>query len=280
MKKNLKSQARVKSEHQGLWVYCIRPLTVRAPKNKISGIQSGTKVYSLPFKDIEALVSHLDTNQFNEKHLRKKLENDRKWTERSIKLHHQVIVKAGNLGAVVPMKFGTLFKTKKGLEAMLKKYYRKFKNLLEYLKDKQEWGLKVYLDSKKFVEQLKKKDRELRQFEKRKTEIPEGMRWYLDRKIDKVINQKLDNQIEEYLAEILEELKQYAEKIVINTPLPKELTGRDKDMVLNSACLIKKKQRKSFKKVLEKIFKEFYKSGFELEMTGPWPPYNFVKIKK
>lgn len=273
----------------GVWVYCIRRVDARALKNpapeqvrygagKISGIQPGTKVYAVAYKDIEAVVSEVDIRQFGEKEILEKLERDTKWTERSVKLHHDIIVTASGDETAIPLKFGTIFRTRKNLEAMLKKSYRKFKTLLNQLKGKEEWGVKVYLDKQKFVEEVKEEDEEIRQFEKRKVKAPEGMKWYADRKIDEVIRKKFGDAVEKYLSKIVEELEWQAEKVVINESTPKEVTGRE--MVLSSACLIKKEAVESFKEKMGKFFEDLGEIGFSAEITGPWPPYNFVEIKK
>lgn len=276
MKGSPEHQASIQSK--GFWVYCIRRAVARTLKNKIGGIQSGTEVYATVLKDIEAVVSEVDLHQFGEKEILEKLKQDAKWTERGVKLHHHIIVKASNGEAVIPLKFGTIFRTRKNLEALLKKSYRKFKTLLDQLKGKEEWGVKVYLDRQKFVQELKEEDKEIKQFEKKKAQSPEGMKWYADRKIDEIIHKKFGDAVDEYLAKIVQELDWQAERVVINEPTSEEVTGRE--IVLLSACLIKKETTGSFKENLEKFFRDLEEIGFSAEITGPWPPYNFVEVKK
>lgn len=277
MKESPKNQA-ARSKNKGLWVYCIHKADARALKHNISGIQPGTKIYGVLWKDIETVVSEVDLRQFGEKEILGKLEQDTKWTERSVKLYHDIIVKVSNGETVIPLKFGTLFRTRKNLEAMLKKSYRKFKTILGQLKDKEEWGVNVYLDRQKFVKKLGEKDKEIKQFEKRKVKAPEGMKWYADRKIDEVIRKKFGDAVETYLSKIVQELERQVEKVAINEPMPREITGRE--IVLSSACLIKKEAVESFKEKMEMFFKDLGEIGFVAEITGPWPPYNFVEIKK
>lgn len=262
---------------QGFYVYCIRPHNADTKKIASKGIESGSEIHSISFKDVEAVVSDIDLSQFNEKIMKDRFQNDTKWMKKNVLHHHKIIAKGGESSTVIPMKFGTLFKTKVNIEKMLAKSYRIFKRLLEELKNKQEWGVKVYVDAKLFIEQLKKKDNKVRRFEKERMAVPEGMKWYLERKIDTIINQKLYNEIEKNRVKITDELTRHAEKIVINNPLPKELTDRNEDMILNSACLIEMGSAEFFKGDVKRVSEEFGKRGFELEITGPWPPYNFVE---
>ena len=213
--------------------------------------------------------------------MKDRIENDPKWLENNLRFHHNTIVKAGSGGSVIPMKFGMLFKTKHSFETMLKTYYREYKTLLLNLKDKQELGIKVYLDRKKIIEQLKSEDKELKYLERSKNKSAEGMRWYVERKIEAAVSKKLDGKIEICLAEIVKVLKHLAEKVAINdisASYNEDTSG--KDIILNSACLVGIKDSKLFKEHLEKFLAKFHRSGFTIEITGPWPPYNFVNICK
>lgn len=275
MKGNLKSQVQNRIHVKGLWGYCIRPAT-KVPL-KMKGIAPRTAAYSLRFKDIEAIVSDAPINQFAGKEMKDRIENDPTWLENNLRFHHNTIVKAGVAGSVIPMKFGMLFKTKHSFETMLKTYYKEFKTLLLKLKDKQELGIKVYLDRRKIIEQLKSEDKELRYLERSKNKSAEGAKWYMERKIEAAVSKKLDGKIGVCLEEIIKVLKQLAEKVAINdiSASYNEDTS-DQDIILNSACLVGIKDSKLFREQLEKFLAKFYRSGFTIEITGPWPPYNFV----
>lgn len=262
---------------KGWWVYGIRSAAVRLLGSTVPGVQPGTKVETITFQDIEAVVSAVDWHQFGERPLKEKLAQDLGWTKSCVQRHHDVIVKAGGQETVVPMKFGTIFKTRRNLEAMLKQYYAKFKTLLAQLNDREERGVKVYVDRAQFVEQLKKTDKELQQFEKRKAKTPEGMQWYLERKIDEGLQQKFESAMVTHLAQIVRALEKGAEKVVLNDLSSQELTG--KAMVLHTACLIKKETAGIFQDNVKNLFENFTASGFAAEITGPWPPYSFAHIK-
>jgi hypothetical protein len=251
----------------GLYLYCIRFRNGNTPRFKT--------VTPIPFKDIEAVAANVDLSQFSGKRLKEKLENDAEWAEKNVKFHHKVVAAANKTSAVVPMKFGALFKTKKSLEAMLQKHYKKFKDLLVYLRDKEEWGVKIYLDNKKFREQLKGQNKEFNQFEKNKIAMPEGMQWYAEKKADELLETQLDEEVNRHVERLLETLRSYSEDIALNSPLPSVRNGEE-ETVLNSAYLIKKGNTENFNGAARKIDDDFGPLGFRVEITGPWPPYNFV----
>ena len=57
---------------------------------------------------------------------------------------------------------------------------------------------------------------------------------------------------------------------------PPELSGRDAEMFLNGAYLVPAEREGAFRNVLTELGDELGPSGVAYELTGPWPPYNFV----
>lgn len=263
----------------GFYIYCVRG-GKEAEKIKAKGIEFGNEAYPIPFKDIEAIASEIDLSKFNAKTIKEKLQEDAKWTEKNVRRHHEVVAEANKTNTVIPMKFGTLYKTKRSLEKMLAKYYGKFKKLLGRLKGKQEWGVKGYLEYKKFAEILKKKSKEIQKLEKKRSSIPEGMKWYVDRKSDELISGQIEYEIEEELKRIIDKLEKMADAVRLNDLLPKELSEPGKDMILNAACLVGNDALDEFKKMMAGIAAECGAIGITLMLTGSWPPYNFVDREK
>ncbi|MCX5703441.1 MAG: GvpL/GvpF family gas vesicle protein, partial [Candidatus Omnitrophica bacterium] len=72
-----------------------------------------------------------------------------------------------------------------------------------------------------------------------------------------------------------ERLKITAVDTRINNILPKEVTEKKEDMVLNAAFLINNKRIKEFENVLTYLKTKYTNKGLIFDCTGPWPPYNF-----
>jgi hypothetical protein len=47
-------------------------------------------------------------------------------------------------------------------------------------------------------------------------------------------------------------------------------------MLLNGAHLIERNRRGELERVIAGLQEEWAPLGFVIELTGPWPPYNFV----
>ena len=56
-----------------------------------------------------------------------------------------------------------------------------------------------------------------------------------------------------------------------------EVSCREEEMLLNGAYLVS--DRPWFEAELRELAGEYFDSGVELELMGPWPPYNFVSAE-
>ncbi len=264
---------------RGFYVYCIRPKLADIYPAKAKGVEFAESIKIFPFKDIEAIVGEIDPSKFDGEKIKNKLLDDSKWAEENIRAHHEVIDQTFQTSVVIPMKFGTMYGGKKGLGEMLAKYYRKFRNLISQLQDRKEWGVKAYIDHKNFIEGLKKKNKEVQKLEKRRSSVQEGMRWYTERKIDEIVAGEIEGKIEKELQFFVEKLEKHAEKVRLNEVPSKEIETLAREMIMNAACLVKNDASQGFRGLFKELAKEAAQKGIKLEITGPWPPYNFVEIK-
>ena len=264
---------------KGFYVYCVHPKLVNALPAKAKGVEFAKNLQSVPFQDIEAVSGEIDPLKFNPELIKEKLLSDPKWAEENICRHHEVIDRAFQTSVVIPMKFGTMYKNKKSLVDMLEKYYRQFKILISRLQDKKEWGIKAYLDRNKFIGGLKKKNKEIQKLEKRRSSVQEGMRWYIERKVDEIIAKEFEEDIEKELQYLIGKVENYTKEIRLNEILSKDILEPAREMIITAACLIKNDALQNFNGLFQELAKEAMRKGIKLELTGPWPPYNFVEIK-
>ena len=47
-------------------------------------------------------------------------------------------------------------------------------------------------------------------------------------------------------------------------------------MLLNGAYLVSREHEQELAQMADSLRERWSASGFQLELTGPWPPYNFV----
>jgi Gas vesicle synthesis protein GvpL/GvpF len=79
--------------------------------------------------------------------------------------------------------------------------------------------------------------------------------------------------------EVHERLRHEAAAATVLRPQSRELSGREGEMVLNGAYLVDRARVERFRAVAEELGERQRPLGLALEVTGPWPPYNFVELR-
>ena len=255
-----------------LYLYCVT-------KDKPSSYNFedlGIKIHPVYFQGTYAVVSRVSPDDFSEDSLKKHLA-DMGWVEKNTRLHEKVIEEIMRGQAVLPFKFGTVFENETNVEKLLKENNIEFKAVLESLDGKEEWGLKIYCDSEYFKDVLCSGNERIAEIDKEITAAGKGKAYFLKKKKDEIIKDILNEKISEYTKDCFERLKITAVDTRINNILPKEVTEKKEDMVLNAAFLINNKRIKEFENVLAYLKTKYTDRGLIFACTGPWPPYNFCK---
>jgi len=276
----------MKSQDKGLiYLYC---LTNKPPHQYIGGGGKIPKlkeaedlvdnVHFLYYQGLYAVVSNVSTDEFSEENLKKNLA-DLEWIKKKASVHEKVIETVMKNSCVIPFKFGTIFNTEENLKIMLKKHIGKFKDTLKYLEGKEEWGVKIYCDIDKLKENLIREDKELLNIDKEINSCQPGKAFILKKKKVELVNTSVNKKLNDYGQLIFEKLNQHSIESRINKLLPKEVTERKEEMILNSAFLIKNNKVENFMEAESALKEIFEEMGFLLDCTGPWPPYNFCETQ-
>jgi len=170
---------------------------------------------------------------------------------------------------VIPMSFGTIFKTKDDIVQLLRSAYDAFGDVLSKMRDKMEFGLKVLWDRDSVVRDIEDEDEGIHRL-KNEIALQKGSTYFARMQYGRAIDAALQSRSERYGTEILDRLRDVAVASRINKPIG------DK-MIMNAAFLVSRDQEGAFDSRVKSIAAEHDKLTFKY--TGPWPPYNFVNIR-
>lgn len=263
---------------KGLYLYGIYPFLAKRKRLSIKGIDGAGKINFLRCKDIEAVFSEVKLEEFSSEEIRRKAIEDLEWIKNKAVAHEKVIeaVMMGFNVSIIPMKFGTIFKTRENLPTSLRKNYTKFKELLEKLRNKEEWALKVYADAAILASAIKNSSPIFQKKTKEANSLPSGKDYFLEKDIEETAFSEAKKTLSNYPALFLKALEPLAEEVKENKVLDKILTQKNEPMIFNGAFLIKKEKNRKFLQKTQKLDGQFKEKGLTLEVSGPWPPYNFV----
>ncbi len=265
-----------KEAKEGLiYLYCI---TDKVPKLKeIENLVD--KPYFIYQQSLYAIVNKVKESEFAEENLKRNLA-DLEWIKVRASIHEKAIEGVMKNAGVIPFKFATLFNTESNLKTMLSQHLEEFKDILIKLEDKEEWGVKIYSDLEKLKEVIIQEDEEILNIDKEINSSSTGKAYLLKKKKEELLNIATNKKLNEYGEVSFDRLKEKSTEDRINKLLPKEVTERNDEMILNSAFLIDKDKVEDFLKIVEGLRTKYTDKGLFFDCTGPWPPYNFCGFLK
>ncbi len=245
-------------QQEGRYVYGI--IEAREPLSfgKIGVGGSGELVYTVQHGDIAAVVSKTSVFIFDP-------------TRENALAHEHVIETVMKTNTIIPMSFGTVFRTDDDIREVLRSIYTSLKDVLKQMEGKVEFGLKVTWDRDQVIEELKRDDEEIRRFHQEITRKHLQSTYLARMQLGRMIDKSLVERSAEYVREIYDALRPVCVASRDNKPIG------DK-MILNAAFLIQRDREADFDSVVNKIARKFG-DRLNFKYTGPWPPYNFVNIR-
>jgi hypothetical protein len=102
-----------------------------------------------------------------------------------------------------------------------------------------------------------------------------GEAYLLKKKAEALRNGEVNAETRRVIASIERKLDSECDGTVRLRVLKGEATERG-EVLAKLACLVARDRYDDFLGVTERLAVKNAKEGFELELTGPWPPYNFA----
>jgi hypothetical protein len=245
-------------QQEGRYVYGM--IEAREPINfgRVAIGGAGEMVYTIHHGDIAAIVSKTALFIFDP-------------TRENALAHEHVIEIVMKTHTIIPMSFGTVFRTDDDIREVLRSIYPSLKDVLKQMEGKLEFGLKVTWDRDRVVEELQREDQEIRRFQLEITRKHLQSTYFARMQLGRMIDKALVERSGQYVREIYDALRGVCVASRDNKPIG------DK-MIMNAAFLIQREREGDFDAAVNKIARK-YGERLNFKYTGPWPPYNFVNIR-
>jgi hypothetical protein len=251
----------------GLWAYCV---TRAGDPPDVPGVH-GASVDRVEGNGLVAFVSRVPLDEFGEEPLRRNL-NDLQWLERVARSHEAVLERALDRSTIVPLRICTIFADEQGVQRMLAEQETALHTALDALAGRQEWGVKLLVDRSS-----------LEAVAAERTPPEEGLEaqgaggaYLLRRRHERQLREAADRLAEGLADDVHARLLDWASDAVVNPPQNRELSGHEGDMLLNAAYLVETAKVDRLRELVGELQEQHRGLGATLELTGPWPPYNFV----
>jgi Gas vesicle synthesis protein GvpL/GvpF len=248
--------AAAEDSNEGKYVYCIikseRPLRF----GPLGMGVAPAEVHTVHYRDIAAVVSNTPMVVQDP-------------TRDNVLAHQRVNETVMQQHTVIPMSFGTVFKTDDDIMELLRSAYDAFTDVLNKMLGKFEFGLKVLWDRDQIIREIEEEDEDIRRL-KGEISSQKGSTYFARMQYGRLIDAALQQRSERYVSEIFYALRDVSVASRSNKPIGDR-------MIMNAAFLVTRDAEPAFDARVKDVGMRYDKLTFKY--TGPWPPYNFVNIR-
>ncbi|MBW3563535.1 MAG: GvpL/GvpF family gas vesicle protein [Acidobacteria bacterium] len=245
-------------QEEGRYVYGI----IKAAENQSFGpIGIGGRndeVYTVHYKDFAAVVSKCPLQIYDP-------------TRENALAHEHVNEVVMKQYTVLPMSFGTVFRTEADIRTFMQGTYPALVDVLDKMEGKIEFGLKVNWDREAVLRQIEAENDDVGNLKQQIEAGTSGSAYFLKMQLGKIVESALQEKSEKYVQEIYSHLRDSAVASRSNKPIGDR-------MIMNAAFLVEREKTELFDQRVSEIAKK-YEDALSFLYTGPWPPYNFVNIR-
>jgi len=264
------SQRAAEPSGEAQWLYAVGPGGAGADPVSITGV-ADAPVHTVKEGGLTALVSPVPLPEFGGEMLKESL-NDLGWLEEVARAHQRVVDDAFERGPVVPLRLCTIYESDDRVRTLLREDGDRFARLIQSIEGREEWSVKLYVDPERLETEAVAHCGET---------MPDpglgaGGAYLAKRKTDRFTREEGDRLAGAIAEEVHARLQDWASDAVVGRPQNPELSGHSGQMLLNGAYLVESEGSERFGQLVDELQGRYSELGARLEISGPWPPYNFI----
>lgn len=231
----------------------------------VMGVDAASPVFVLDDDGLGAIVSEVPLAEFGDEALRSNLE-EVSWVAAKVRAHEDVLERAAREAPVLPLRFGTIYRSLDRVRDFLAGERRDLASTLEQLRGKREWGVKSLVDRDRLGQAVHASDPRAAELAEATEAKPAGTAYLGRKRLERHLEARADQLAARLAGEAHERLAAVAERAVL-----------ERTAGLKGAYLVDEARDDDFRRVLEDVGREYEPFGIRFELTGPWPPYSFVE---
>ncbi len=192
-----------------------------------------------------------------------------KWVSGCAVAHEQVIEHFTDAGTVVPMKLFTLFTSDERALSHVRETRKELDAILERVAGCREWGLRIRFNSARAAAAARAET-------KPQGPAAPGTQFLMLKKKERDLARRLREQASADAERAYQELSRYGEDARRLPSVEAEAGGR---VILDAAFLVLASKEKRFREAVTRLTARLAQA-YDVTLSGPWPPYNFVGKEK
>jgi hypothetical protein len=263
---------------QAYYLYCIGESEALASvygKEMPPPIEPDTEFVKIDGAGLSAVTSVVPLADYGEDALQSRM-TDATWVAVRAMRHEKVVEHFSRHASVVPLRFGTIYMKRENVELMLDERHDELLAIIKRLRGREEWGLNVYSDRARLTEAIVSLSPRLRELSEQAARVSPGQSYLMRKKIDSMREAEARAETKRVAAAIEQELLSAAASASARLRVLKDEGGEQGEVAAKLAFLVQRERFSEFRATAERLAQEYEGAGFRLELTGPWPAYNFA----
>jgi Gas vesicle synthesis protein GvpL/GvpF len=267
--------AAVRDDNLGWYLYGVVAGDGQPPKLHAPGaaVDRAHEVELLVEGPLAGVVSRVSLQEFDETTLPERL-GDAAWLEQKIRAHEQVLDRVLDEASVVPCRFCTVYRSEAELRRFLAEREKALQAALDRVQGQVEVGVKAFVDRDRFSTGQATRNEKVRTLQTQASAAESGRAYLERRRLDQLIASELERFRSQASREIHSRLQAVSVDGLLLGLQAAEVSGRD-EMLFHGAYLVGAREG-AFEAALGTLAEDYRDAGVDFELTGPWPPYNFV----
>jgi hypothetical protein len=257
----------------GYYVYGVVSARGASLPGDLAGVDPAHPAELIEEGALAAIASRVSLAEFGEEQLHENL-NDVAWLEDKARAHENVLDAALSRMTVVPMRLCTIYKGEDQVREMLRGEREVFVDALRRLEGKTEWGVKLIAEPGTLERAAASR---ASASDEPGDAGSEGTAYISRKRVEARAREESDRLADEWADAVHRELARHASEALLNPLQRPEVSGHTGDMLLNGVYLVADRDAEEFRRCVDRLADTYRELGASVELTGPWPPYNFVK---
>jgi hypothetical protein len=224
--------------------------------------------------ELAAVVSRVPLADYGEEALPARLA-DAAWTATRALRHERAVEHFARRAAVAPLRFGTIYLRRESVARMLAERGASLREVLARLAGREEWGVNLYVERAVLRGEVERVSPRLRELAERAAASAPGQAYLLRKKIEAARDDETRAETRRTAAEVERRLAA-ASAASARLRVIKDEANEQGEVAARLAFLVAADGFDQFRGEAERLAEEYAPLGFRLELTGPWPAYNFV----
>jgi len=215
------------------------------------------------------------TNTYN-KTIFPKMLKDMDWVKKEVFYFSKQQNQLNQQTPILPFRYGTVYYSQTKMRDFLKKHKKSIQSNLNYIMGKSEWGIKLYVSQSAFRKWLISKEGTTDL-----TESKTGMEYFTNKRKELKILEDESKYIHDIVKQIEQKIVSKSYEIKSIEAITESVDSQTSlKTISNYAILVDDSDVGKFKVMVNDLSKLYNKYGLSFRVSGPWPAYNFVTIKK